>query len=115
MLGFARWIIGFFIAILFAGFAAMNRQSVTLHISPVHDPLEWPLFVIILGFAALGFLIGAFTVWLNDGKLRREKRQQKRQIKTLEAELKKAETPSIRIQTDDTEGLGTIPVITHQP
>lgn len=114
MLNFVRWIIGFLIAILFAGFAAMNRQSVTLHISPVHDPLEWPLFIIILGVAALGFVIGAFTVWLNDGKLRREKRHQKRQIKTLEAELKKAETPSIRIKSDDTEGMGTLPVITQQ-
>lgn len=84
-----RWILGFAIAILFAGFAAMNRQNVTLYFTPVHDPIEWPLFAIVLGFSALGFLIGAMVVWMNDGKLRREKRLQKRQIKKLKAELDK--------------------------
>lgn len=113
MMGFVRWIIGFLIAILFAGFAAMNRQSVTLYISPVHDPIEWPLFALILGVAAIGFLIGAATVWLNDGKLRREKRQQKRQIKTLEAELKKAETPAIHIKSGNTD-IAALPAISQQ-
>ena len=91
MIAFFRWIAGFIIIVLFAGFAAFNRQDVTLYYSPVHDPLNWPLYVLVLGFAAMGFIIGAMVVWMSDGKLRREKRLQKKQIKTLETELKKTQ------------------------
>lgn len=91
MIAFFRWITGFLIIILFAGFAAFNRQEVTLYYSPVHDPLNWPLYVLVLGFAATGFIIGALVVWISDGKIRREKRLQKKQIKKLENELQKTQ------------------------
>lgn len=112
MIAAIRWICGFAIAILFAGFAAMNRQNVTFYITPLHDPREWPLFIVILGFAGLGFMIGALSVWLNDGKLRREKRLQKRQIKTLEAELKKAELEPYIEKTSDEP---YYPALQHNP
>lgn len=87
MIALMRWIAGFLTIIIFAGFAALNRQDVALYFSPIHDAVQIPLFIIILGFAAAGFLIGSMAVWFNDGKLRREKRLQKKQIKTLESEL----------------------------
>ena len=91
MIAFFRWIAGFLIITLFAGFAAFNRQEVTLYYSPVHDPLNWPLYALVLGFAAIGFMIGALVVWISDGKIRREKRLQKKQIKKLENELQKTQ------------------------
>ncbi len=92
MIALFRWITGFAIIIIFSGFAALNRQDVFLYYTPVHDPLTWPLYAIVLSFSAAGFLIGAFTVWLSDGKIRHAKRLQKKQIKTLENELKKTQT-----------------------
>lgn len=81
------WIIGFIIAIAVAGFAVFNRQPVTLSYSPVHPPLEVPLYAVGLGLMAAGFIIGSGMVWLNGSNMRRTRRKQMRQIKKLEKEL----------------------------
>ncbi|MFN3700657.1 MAG: lipopolysaccharide assembly LapA domain-containing protein [Alphaproteobacteria bacterium] len=92
MLRLIRWIAGFIIVIGFAAFAALNRQSTVFYFTPLHDPIEWPLFALILAAAGTGFLLGAFTVWLNESKIRQERRAQRKQIKSLEKELEQAET-----------------------
>lgn len=101
MAGLIRWICGFAFIVLFAGFAAMNRQSVDFYFTPLHDPLQWPLYLLVLGFTALGFMLGAITVWLSDFRLRRDKRLQKKQIKTLERELSKAKAAPEDIRKPD--------------
>ncbi|MFP4313713.1 MAG: lipopolysaccharide assembly protein LapA domain-containing protein [Alphaproteobacteria bacterium] len=91
MIALIRWVFGFIIALFFVFFAAFNRQIVTLHYSPLNDPLELPLFAIVLGFSALAFMVGAATVWLSDGKIRRERRGLRRHVKSLEKELDRTE------------------------
>ena len=85
---FLRWIIGFIFAIFLAGFAVLNIHSVSLVWSPVHEPLDLPLYMIALPLMALGFICGGFIVWLNNAPARRTKRKQSKQIKALEKEVK---------------------------
>lgn len=92
MVRLIRWIAGFVIVIGFAAFAALNRQTTVFYFTPLHDPIEWPLFALILAAAGAGFLLGAFTVWFNESKTRQERRAQRKQIKVLEKELEHAET-----------------------
>ncbi len=87
VMGLIRWILGFLIALVLAGFAVANRTPVLLVWSPIHPPLELPLYVIALALMAAGFLLGSLITWLNMGSVRREKRRQKRQIKILEKQL----------------------------
>jgi len=92
MLALIRWITGFALTIIFVFFAAFNRQSVDLYFSPVHDPLQMPLFAAVLGFSALAFLVGGAIVWMNDGKIRRERRGLRKEVKKLEKELDAGES-----------------------
>jgi len=86
-MAFIRWIFGFIIMLVIAGFAIANRSSALLVWSPIHPPLELPVFVIGLALMAMGFFLGSFMTWLNMGKVRRERRRQKKTIKLLEKEL----------------------------
>ena len=86
-MGFIKNIFGILFAIALIAFAISNRQDTTLIYSPVHDAMTVPLYFITLLFLGAGFLLGAVTVWLNSGHIRKTKRQQKRQIKALEKEL----------------------------
>ncbi|MCC6597842.1 MAG: DUF1049 domain-containing protein [Alphaproteobacteria bacterium] len=87
-MGLIRTIFGFVLAIALTVFAILNQQSVSVILSPVHDAVEMPLYLIALYMLGTGFFIGALTVWLNSGSLRRLKRRQRKTIKTLEKELK---------------------------
>jgi len=99
-MGLIRWIFGFLTALAVMAFAVMNREPVPLSWSPLHPPLDVPVFAFGLGLMALGFFLGSFITWLNTNSLRREKRRQKKQIKLLEKELeavnenKSGEAPS---------------------
>lgn len=91
MIALIRWVLGFLLTLLFVFFAAFNRQPVELYYSPLHDPLELPLFAVALGFSALAFLIGGIVVWLSDGRVRRERRGLRKTVKSLEKKLEKTE------------------------
>lgn len=82
-----RAVWGFVLAVALMGFAVSNRQDATLVFSPVHEPLQIPLYIIALLFMAAGFILGAVTMWFNGAKSRKLKRQQRKTIKTLEKEL----------------------------
>ncbi len=84
---FIRWIIGFIFAAILAGFAVLNIHPTQLIWSPIHEPLELPLYMITLPIMALGFICGGFLVWLNSSPVRRIKRKQSKKIKTLEKEI----------------------------
>lgn len=86
-MGFIRAIFGFIIAIGLMVFAVANRQSIPLNYSPLHEPLELPLYMLTLGFMATGFILGAILMWMNAAPTRRIKRQQRKTIKTLEKEI----------------------------
>ena len=84
-------ILGMILAVGVAGIAVMNPQITQVHISPLHNPLEYPVYMVILSALAVGFLIGAVTVWINMGGLRKKNRQYKRDIKSLKADKASAE------------------------
>ncbi len=86
-MSFIRWIIGFLIAVIVTAFVVSNRHEAALYFSPLHPPLEFPLYVIGLGLLAFGFLLGSFTVWINSASVRQTRRKQSKHIKTLEKEL----------------------------
>lgn len=86
-MNFVRGIIGFFLAVFLAGFAVLNRHDVSVVISPAHEALDLPLYLIALGLMAIGFVIGGVFVWMNGASGRRVRRQQRKTIKGLEKEL----------------------------
>ena len=86
-MGFLRTFFGFVLAACLITFAVANRQIIPLVYSPIHDPLEIPLYMITLGFLAGGFLLGSFVVWMNGASTRRTGRKQRKTIKSLEKEL----------------------------
>lgn len=83
-----RWIIALPIVIGAVLFALANPQIINLTWSPFHDPRQLPLYTIVLGFLALGFLLGMFMAWVGMHGTRKEKREYKKQTKRLEKELK---------------------------
>lgn len=83
-------LITFLLIISIAGFCMLNAQKIDITWSPIHDPVSIPLYALILSTLTFGFIIGACVLWINSGTLRKTKRQQKKQIQTLEKELSKA-------------------------
>lgn len=97
-MGFLKTVFSFVLASTLTVFAIFNRQTTEFSYSPLHDPVQIPLYLICLSFLATGFICGGFIVWINAGKLRKTKRQQRKTIKSLEKELgafeqNKAQTP----------------------
>lgn len=87
MMSFIRGIFGLALAVLVTAFAVFNRETVSLAWSPLHDPQDLPLYAVGLGMMAVGFVLGGVMVWLNQGTVRKTKRKQSKQIKSLEKEL----------------------------
>ena len=90
-MSFIKGLLGGSIAILLTLFAVLNREPTLVHYSPLHDPIEMPLYLISLGLAASGFILGALFVWFNGGKKRSQSRAQRRLIKSLEKRLENAD------------------------
>lgn len=90
-MNFIRTVLGFIIAIAAVVFAVMNRQSAEIIWSPIHSSIHVPVYLIALAAMACGFVLGGVVVWFNGGKVRSQKRKQKRQIKKLETELEQVQ------------------------
>jgi len=82
----------FILTLIIAGFCILNAQSIDVSWSPVHDDITLPLYAIIISSLTVGFFLGAGALWINSAHLRKEKRQQKKQIKTLEKEVSQNKT-----------------------
>lgn len=72
-------------------FSLANRDTVSVTFSPVHGPIDTPVFLLGLGGLAIGFLIGGIMVWLNGSASRTERRKQRKAIKALEKKLEHAD------------------------
>lgn len=85
-MAFIRWIIGFAFTVVIAAFAVINRQPIDIYFNPLEETqlITLPAYTIMLSALALGFVFGAFIVWLNDGKIRHDRRKAKKEIKVLE-------------------------------
>lgn len=89
MLTIFRWVIATFLTVIIVIFAVLNRGTFDIFWSPLQGdaPMVLPVYLVVLGAMALGFMIGALAVWLNYAPLRAEKRRQKREIKGLQKEV----------------------------
>lgn len=86
-MAFIRAFIGFLFAIMLTVFAVYNRHDVSVNLGPTLPSYEFPLYLIVLGFMAVGFVFGGIFVWLNGASVRRSKRKQRKEIKALEREV----------------------------
>ncbi len=86
-----RWIFGFLITVAAAVFAVVNRHDIQIFWNPLGEgAVTVPAYLAVLGFMALGFFLGAAAVWMNMGRLRAERRKQKKEIKTLNRQVEAA-------------------------
>lgn len=91
-----RWILGFAVTVAAAVFAVLNRHELAVYWNPLgDDSVTLPVYLVVLGFMAAGFVLGGFVVWLNMGRLRSERRQQKKEIKTLKRQASAAEARTV--------------------
>lgn len=69
------------------GFAFYNPETVTVTVNPFRPPMTLPVYVPVLTAIGLGFVFGAVMTWAAGGRLRKERRDQKKKIKALEKQL----------------------------
>lgn len=84
-----RWIVGVLITVIVAVFAVLNRSVFDVYWSPfpADAPVSLPVYIVVLGALAAGFILGALMVWLNASSVRSEKRRQKKEIKILQQQV----------------------------
>lgn len=68
-------------------FSLYNKESVVITINPFSNSMEIPLYVPVLCALAFGFLFGTIMTWAAMGRLRHERRQQAKRIRTLEQQV----------------------------
>ena len=78
-----RLIVTIPVIVLLLGFMILNRYEVQLTYSPLHDPINMPIMVIALACVIVGFLAGAWLVWVDGGRNRKEISKLKKQVKKL--------------------------------
>lgn len=86
-MAFLRWLVTAVIAVLVLGFTLSNLERVDVHLTPFHDPYILPLYFVILGSIAVGFIWGGILVWMNASVSRKEAKQYKKKAERLEKEL----------------------------
>ena len=91
MIGFIRGILTACLTIFLLLFAITNRHDVELFWNPLGDKsTTLPLSVLVLVFMACAFVMGCIITWLGEARVRKDRRLQRKQIKTLEKDLSKA-------------------------
>jgi uncharacterized integral membrane protein len=86
------WGLTLLAAIVCAGFAVYNRNSVTLDLWPFAT-VELPLYLVVLGMLATGLLLGSSITWLGHLGIRRERRRLAKQVRRLESSPARATEP----------------------
>lgn len=76
-------------------FALNNPEPVAVIFNPFKDALLIPVYVPVLTAIAFGFLFGALMTWAAMGRLRAEKKEQAKRIKTLEKEIQLTNAGSV--------------------
>ena len=86
---YLRWILTIPLAVIIVVFSVGNRQAVLVDPWPLGEPLPVPLYILVFGAAATGFLAGSILQWLSHTPSRLQARRRSGQISKLEAELGK--------------------------
>jgi lipopolysaccharide assembly protein A len=102
------WLVTVPVALVAVVFAVSNLDKVPVGLWPFSDVLVMPLYLVVLGALALGFIAGELVAWINGGRWRREARRRQRRIESLERELQatQAQLPQ--------HGAGGVPAPPHR-
>ena len=76
-------------------FALYNADIIPVTINPFRDAVEMPVYAPVLAAIAFGFLFGSLMTWAATGRLRKERREQAKRIKTLEKEIEATKIASV--------------------
>ncbi len=86
------WLLTLPFIIAAVAFAIYNGDIIPVTLNPFQNPIPMPVYVPVLGGIAFGFIFGSLMTWAGMGRLRKERREQKKRIKTLEKQLEVANT-----------------------
>ena len=81
------WLIGVPVTVVVVVFSIANRGPVMVDLWPFEMSRCLPLFLLILGSFAVGFLVGAVIMWLSSGRTRDKARENYYKASHLEREL----------------------------
>jgi uncharacterized integral membrane protein len=93
MIRFVKYVVLGIIAIVLLLLAFANRQPVTLSFDPFSSTAEAafsitaPLFEVVIAFAMLGVIAGAFATWLSQGRYRKAMRKHRAEAEKLRGQL----------------------------
>jgi uncharacterized integral membrane protein len=97
MIRFLKYLVIAVIAVILLLFAFANHEFVTLSFDPFGSfdnaafAITAPMFAVVIVFAALGVVAGAFATWLSQGRHRRASRRNR-----AEADKWRAEAQALR-------------------
>ncbi len=91
-MAFLRGLLALPLIIGTVAFAITHTTKVPVTLNPFESSIELPLYVVALGFLAVGFILGSIVAWISMHKVRKEKRAQKKEIKKLEKDIEKLES-----------------------
>jgi uncharacterized integral membrane protein len=84
---FITAILAALLAIFAVAFAVDNRETVGVGFWPLPLQVVMPLFLIVLGAAFIGFLLGCLVAWWSGRHARSEARRRARDVSRLEARI----------------------------
>jgi len=84
------WLLTLPLIVAAVAFAVYNPDNIPVTLNPFQNPIELPVYVPVLGGIAFGFILGSLMTWAGMGRLRKQAREQKKRIKTLEKQLEVA-------------------------
>jgi uncharacterized integral membrane protein len=91
MIRFVRAVLYILFAAAIAWLATSNIEIVKFTFSPMHEPVETPVYLIGLFAVAAGFIFGCIMVWINSFGQYLTIKKQKKEIKTLNKRIEKLE------------------------
>jgi len=91
-MAFLRGLLALPLIIGTVAFAMTHTMKVPVVLNPFEPAIELPLYIVALGFLAVGALLGAIVAWIGMHKVRKAKRVQRKEIKNLEKTIGRLES-----------------------
>jgi uncharacterized integral membrane protein len=97
LLRFIRLTVIALLAVVILTLAVTNRHDVTLYIDPiagkdVASAIQAPLYVVIFACVMVGVLLGALSMWIGQGRWRRQAKARSSEVQKLKREMALLET-----------------------
>lgn len=108
-MSFIRWILALPFIVGAVLFALTHKQIVSITWNPFGAPVDLPLYFVALVFLGAGFLLGAFMAWIGMGKVRKERRHQKKKLKQLEKDIDTANKKIMELSATKKDELPVLP------